>query len=106
MASMMASTLVLSRPSEKLGTHSISVGIGDEDKASHRLLPNLYGERRSWKAEMDRGSLVWWPRPKLSPWPDFNAAPGYALLKFRDSVLRQVSSDTTVCVFDHARSVT
>src|SRR5512142_3043265 len=32
MASMMASTFALSRPSEKFGTHSTSVDIADKDK--------------------------------------------------------------------------
>src|ERR1035438_454062 len=41
MASIMASTRDLSRPSEKLGTHSTSAGITYEDNASRWLLPNL-----------------------------------------------------------------
>src|SRR5215472_16247319 len=61
MASMMASTLALSWPSEKFGTHSTSVDIREEDNG--RL--NLVQLVRTWLATSLRAA----PRPEASAKP-------------------------------------
>src|SRR5690348_2226735 len=55
MASTMASTLALSRPSEKLGTHSTSVDITDEDIGGRMRAQELTMRRWSGAGQLTFG---------------------------------------------------